>query len=218
MRRALRYSRERQRLFHQCQRKFKRVGALRDADFAEILARHAIGPHVISGEKGEARIRPAGAVRIDRIARELAEGREIEAEGVGVIGVAGNAGDRIGIARLHRARRAPQRDDAAGAAHRNVIEPAQRQPKMLRQADRAVRREREARNAQPVEPVLGKARRFQKLRQRAGEKPMRAADRIAHIRHGHGAGDHNIVIGGACAAHANEFIRLNAANFSFANP
>ena len=40
---------------------------------------------------------------------------------------------------LHRARRAPQRDDARGAAHRHMIEPAQRQPEMLRQADRACR-------------------------------------------------------------------------------
>ena len=56
---------ERQRLFHQCERKRQRVGALRDAEFAEILARRAVGPHVIGGEKSEARIRPRRS-RTDR--------------------------------------------------------------------------------------------------------------------------------------------------------
>ena len=118
-----------------------------------------------------------------------------------MVGVARDAGDGVGVARLHGARGAAQRHDAAGAAHRNMIEPAQREAEMLGQADRRVRRQREARHAQPVEPVLGKTGAFREFGKRAGKKPVRATDRVAHIRHGHRGGDDDVVIGGACAAH-----------------
>ena len=114
-----------------------------------------------------------------------------------MVGVAGDAGDRRCVAALHRARGAAQRDHAAGAAHRNVVEPAQRHAEMLRQADRAVRRERKARDAQPVDPVLAEAGLLEESGERAGKEPVRAANGITHIRHGDGRGHHHIVV--ACA-------------------
>src|SRR5204862_1952586 len=47
---------ERERFFHQGGRKVQDIAALRDAKLAEILGFGAIGPHVISGEEGKARI------------------------------------------------------------------------------------------------------------------------------------------------------------------
>jgi hypothetical protein len=98
---------QRQRLLEERLRVFQRVGALRDAELAEVLPRSAVKAHVVGGEEGEARVRPPGAVRIDRVARELAEVREREAKRIHVVGVAGEAGDNLGIAGLHGARGAP---------------------------------------------------------------------------------------------------------------
>ena len=143
-----------QRLLEQGQRKLQRVGALRDAELAEVLALRAMLAHVVGGEESEAGVRPAGAVGIDRIARELAEVGERQAERIDVVGIAGDAGDDVGVARLHRARRAPQRHHAARAAQRNVVEPARREPEVLRQADRGVGSEREAGDGQAIDVAL----------------------------------------------------------------
>ena len=126
-----------------------------------------IGPHVIGGEKGEARVRAARAVGIDRVLRKLAERRRVAAKAVGVIGVAGNAGHDFRIAVLHRARRAADRDDAGGAAHRHMIEPAHGQPQMLGQADGGVGRKREARDRQAVDARLRDFCRGEQRRRRA---------------------------------------------------
>ena len=107
-------------------RKAQRIGALRDAQLAEVLALRAVRAHVIGGEESEARVRPSRAVGIDRIARELAEVRERQPKRVHMVGIAGDTGDDIGIATLHRARGAAQLHDAARAAERHVIEPARR--------------------------------------------------------------------------------------------
>ena len=130
---------ERQRLPEQRVRKLERVVALRDAELAEVARLDAVLAHVIGGEQREAHVRPAGAERIDRVAREAAEVRQILPERVDVIGVARDARHDLGVARLHGARRAAQRHHAARAAHRDVIEPARREAEMLRQADRACR-------------------------------------------------------------------------------
>src|SRR5437667_149374 len=153
--------RPRRQVFFQCQgflekrvRIPQRIGALRHAQLAEILARRAVDAHVVRREKGEARVRAARAVGIDCVACELAEIGERQPKGVDVIGVAGDARDDVRVTRLHRARRAPQGDHAAGAAERQVVEPARRQAEVLREADRRVGRQREARDAQSVDRVL----------------------------------------------------------------
>ena len=61
-----------------------------------------------------------------------------------MVRIGADAGDHLGVARLHRARRAAHRDDTARAAERNVVEPSHGDPQMLRQADRRIRRQREA--------------------------------------------------------------------------
>ena len=135
---------ERERLFHQGMRKRQRIGALGDTQFAEVLGRGAIGPHVIGSEESEARVGSTRAIRIDRIAGKLAEGRQVKTERVGVVGIARDAGDDVRVAALHGARGAAQRHDPARAAHRDMVEPAQGQAEVLREADCGVRRHREA--------------------------------------------------------------------------
>ena len=76
-----------------------------------------------------------------------------------MIGVGGDAGDDLGVAGLHRPRRAPQRHDAARAAKRNVIEPARRQAEMLGQPDCGVRRDGEARYREAVDVRRAESRR-----------------------------------------------------------
>ena len=71
-----------------------------------------------------------------------------------MVGVARDAGHDVGVARLHRARRAPQRHDAARAAEGHVVEPARREAEVLGEADRGVGREREARDGETVDLVL----------------------------------------------------------------
>ena len=159
---------QRQRLLEQRQRKLERIGALRDAQLAEVLARRAVLLHVVRGEEGEARVGAAGAVGIDRVARELAEVGERQAEGIDVVGVAGDAGDDVRVARLHRARRAAQRHHAARAAQRDVVEPARREAEVLRQADGGIGREGEAGDGKAVDLVFVQSRSFQEsLKRRA---------------------------------------------------
>ena len=63
---------------------------------------------------------------IARVAREVREAAEHLAERLDVVGVGGDAGDDVGVARLHRARGAAQRHHARRAAGRDVVEPARR--------------------------------------------------------------------------------------------
>ena len=135
---------ERQRLLEQRMFEVQGVVTLRDAQLAKVLARDALGAHGVLREEGEAGVRPAGAVRIDRVARELAEVGQRQTKRVSVIGVARDAGDIARIARLHGARGAAQRHHAGCAAEWNVIEPARRDAELLGQADGAVGGEREA--------------------------------------------------------------------------
>ena len=111
-----------------------------------------------------------------------------------MVGVAGDAGDDLGVTRLNRARGAAQADNAGRAAHRHVIEPARRKAEMLGQADGAVGRQRKTRHAQAVDLVLGNAGAIDQRLQRAGDEPMRAADREALIGHGDGDRDGDPVI------------------------
>ena len=104
---------ERQRLLEQRVRKMQRIAALGDAELAKIFRQRAIGAHVIGGEEGKAGIGSACAIGIDRILREHAEARGALAKAVDMIGIAGDAGDDLGIAGLNRARRAAEADDAA---------------------------------------------------------------------------------------------------------
>ena len=79
--------RARGEIFRQCERfleqrmlELQRVRPLGNAQLAEILARRAIGAHVIGGEEGKARVRSTGAVGIHGIARKLTEVRERQPE------------------------------------------------------------------------------------------------------------------------------------------
>ena len=137
----------------------------------------------------------AGAVRIDRVLREAGKGRQRLAERVDVIGVAGDAGDDVGVAGLHRPRRAAQRDDAARAAKRNVIEPARRQAEMLREPDRGVRPDGEARYRKAVDVVRSQAGAPCQRVQGAADPPLRAVGRIAPIRDGDRQAGDNPVVG-----------------------
>jgi len=116
--------------------------------------RRAVLAHVIRGQERKAGVRPAGAVGIDRIAGELAEVGEREAEGIDVVGIAGEAGNDVGVARLHRSSRAAKRDDAARAAKGHVVEPARRKTEVLSEADGCVRREGEAGHREAIDVVL----------------------------------------------------------------
>src|SRR5262249_6730623 len=142
---------ERQRLLEQRDRIVQGVGSLRDAQLPEVLGSGAIGSRVVRGQERKARVGPAGSVRIDRVACELAESRRVLAEAVDVIGVGPDAGDDLGIAAWYRARGPAQRHDRARAAEGNVVEPAWRQAEMLGEADSRIRRQREACDAQPVD-------------------------------------------------------------------
>ena len=133
---------QRQLLLHHRVRNRQRVVALRDAELGEVLAPGAVAVHVILGDQRERRVGAAGAVRIDGVLGKARKRRQRLAERIDMIGIGGDAGDDLGVAGLHRARRAAQRHDAARAAKRNVIEPARRQAEMLGQPDRGVRRRR----------------------------------------------------------------------------
>ena len=142
---------DRQRHLEQRVRVLQRVGALGDGDAAEVLARRAVRAHVGGGDEGEDRVRPARAVRVAGVAREVREAAEHLPERLDVVGVGGDAGDDVGVARLHRARGAAQRHHARGAAGRDVVEPARRQAQVLGHADGGVGREREAADGEAVD-------------------------------------------------------------------
>ncbi len=132
------------------------VVALSHADLAEVLARRAVGAHVVRSEKCKAGVRSAGPVREHGIAREHAEAAETLAERVDVVGVGADAGDHIGIAGLDRAQRAAHRHDAAGAAERDMIQPSDGDAEVLGQPDRRVGRQHEAAETQAVDLAFGR--------------------------------------------------------------
>ncbi len=195
------------------------IVALRHADLAEILPLRSELVHVVPGDQRERGVGAAGAVGIDRILREARERRQRLAERIHVIGVGGDAGDDVGVAGLHRARRTPQRDDACRTAERHVVEPARREAEMLGQPDRLVRREREAREHEPVDVRGTQARLFGERMQRPPHPPVCGVHGVAPIGNGHRRADDHAVIGFACAgqrshfsAHMNSWILPNAAS------
>src|SRR3984957_823937 len=105
--------------------------ALSHTELPEVLASRAVFPHVVRGQQGKTRIRSTGAIREHGITGEYAEVAEILPKRIEVVGVGADAGDPLGVSRLYRAQGAAQRDDAAGAAQRNMIEPAQADAQML---------------------------------------------------------------------------------------
>src|SRR5262245_54229779 len=126
---------QRQRLLEECMRVAQSVLALSHAKTAKILATRVKLLHVARGEQREAAIRTAGAVRIDRVLRELTEVTDRLSERVDLIRVGTDAGDHRSIAGLHCAKRATQSDHARSTTHRDLIQPTQGQPEVLRDAD-----------------------------------------------------------------------------------
>ena len=135
----------------------QRVVALRNAELAEVLAARAVGVHVMRVISAKIAFGAAGPVRIDCILREAGEVRRASCGMNRPGSCRRDAGDDIGIASLHGARRAAQRDDAARAAQRHVIEPARRHAEMLRQPDRGVRPQGEARYRETVDVLRPQA-------------------------------------------------------------
>ena len=119
----------------------------------------------------------------------MAEAAEHLPERLDMVGVGGDAGHDVGVARLHRARGAAQRHHARGAAGRNVVEPARTEAQMLGDADGGVGPEREAADREAVDPVLGDARALDQRVHRLADEPMRAVRRVAPVGHGHRNGD-----------------------------
>ena len=68
--RASRYSSSVSGFFISAYGNFSALARWATQNLAEILARGAVSPHVIGGQKRKARIGAAGAVRIDRIAAQ----------------------------------------------------------------------------------------------------------------------------------------------------
>ena len=68
-----------------------------------------------------------------------------------MICITGDASHDIRIPGLHRPRRFAQRHDPARATERDVIEPARREPKMLREADRGIRSDSKARHGKSID-------------------------------------------------------------------
>ena len=99
-----------------------------------------------------------------------------------MVGVGGDAGDDVGVARLHRARGAAQRHHARRAAGRDVVEPARRKAQVLGDADGGVGREREAADGEAVDLVLGDSRALDQRLDRLADEPVRAVRRVAHVR------------------------------------
>ena len=195
MARAPRYSSSVSGFFIRACGNFSALVALGDADLAEILARGAVVLHVVAGDQREARIGPARAVGIDGVLGEAREGRQHAAEGIDLVGVAGDADHELGIAALHGPRRAAQRDDAAGAAQRHVVEPARARAEMLGQADRGVGADGEARQRQAVDVGALEARTLDHLAHRAADPPVSGVGRIAPVRDGDRCGDDDAVVG-----------------------
>ena len=150
--------------------------------------------HVIGSEQREAGIGTARAVGIDRVLGELAEGRGVAAKAVGVVGVAGDAGHDLGIARLHCARRAPQRHDTTRAAHGDVVEPARREAKVLHEADGRVREEEEPRNARAIDLRFLQTGTLEQRPERLGDEPVRAPDGVTYVGNRHRDGDRHALV------------------------
>src|SRR5215469_39005 len=72
---------------------------------------------------------------------------------------------------------------------------------MLGQPDSGIGREREARDAEPVNVALGKTGLLERFGQSSGQKPVRTADRIAHIGHSDWGGHHHVVVAAAPVLH-----------------
>ena len=167
---------------------------MRDAELAEVLARGAESAHVVRGEKGEAGVGTAGAIGKHGIARKYAEAAQAFAEGIDVVRVGADAGDHVGVSCLHGAQRPPQRDNAARAAERNMVEPAYREPEMLGEPDRSVRSQREAADAQAVDVGLVELGGLQQAGESLRDKPVCVADGIADVRDRHRRDERQIAI------------------------
>src|SRR5690349_19437724 len=74
---------------------------------------------------------------------------------------------------------------------------------MLRESDRRVGRECEARDRKAVDIVLLESRLLEQVGEAASEPPMRRTDRIADVRHRHRNGDGDSLV--AAAAHLRRF-------------
>ena len=193
---------EGERALHERMRETQGVLALGDAQLAEVLARRPEVPHVVVGEEREARVRASGPVGVHRVARELAEVRDVVAERVDVVGVARDARDHARVAGLHRARGAAKGHHPAGSAEVDGVQPARRHSEVLHEADRVVGRQGEARYAHPVDIGLGEPGACEERRERPAEKPVGAADGVALVGNGHRRGDHDVAIGlPLCVAH-----------------
>ncbi len=195
---------QRQRLLHHGQRVLQRVGALGHRDAAEVLALRAELAHVVGGDEGEDRVRPAGAIGVAGVAREGGEAAQHEPERIDVVGVARQAGHDVGVARLHRARGAAQRHHAGSAAVGNEVQPARRDAQVLRHAHGGVGAEREAADGEAVDLVLRDARLAHQRFQRLAQEPVRAVGGIALVGHRHRHGDGNAFVAEA-PGHATLF-------------
>ena len=189
------------------------VGALRDADASEILARRAELAHVVRSDQREHRVHAAAAIGIDMIAREGGE-RRIEA--VAVLGdIAGDTGDDLGVTVLHGARGAFDRNDAAGAAIRKIDQEARRQAEMSRQRRAVVGRQQIARHRQPIDIGFGDSRAFDQFAERTAQKPRHGAPAGARITDGHRYGDGDAGIVARLSCHARQSSTALAAAISF---
>ena len=126
-----------------------------------------------------------------------------------MVGVGADAGDHLGVSCLHGAQRPSQRHDAAGAAERNMVEPAYREPEMLGEPDSSVRSQREAADAQAVDVGLVELRSaFNRRRERRRDEPMCVADGIADVRDRHRRDERQIaIVSRADASRPLEFSR-----------
>ena len=187
---------ERQRLLHQRMREVQRVGALGDADLAEILARGAVALHVVAGDQREARIGAARAVGIDGILGEAREGRRACARKESTWLVS-PATQTTNSASPHCTARAARRRATTPLAPPNGTWSSQRgdKPEMLGEADRGVGADGEARQRQAVDVGAAQARLLDHLAHGAADPPVRGVGRIAPVRDGDRCGDDDAVVG-----------------------
>ena len=172
-----------------------RIGALRDADAAEILPRRAGAVHVVAGDQREAGVRAAGAIRIHRILGKSGKRRQRLAKTVDVVGIGGQHKRRnphhppappepLGAAPRHRWRRPSEHDPASAATGPDVASGQRRYPgarvKLETDSPSIVR------GLQP--------RSLRQRMQRPADPPMRAVHRISPIGHADRGADRNAVI------------------------
>src|SRR5690606_29347057 len=85
-------------------------------------------------------------------------------------------------------------DHATGSAHGDMVKPARRHAQMLREADRSVGRQGEARDAHAIDLVFGDARTAYQGTKSAAQPPMGTFHRIPNVRYGdRGGHDHPVV-------------------------